>query len=147
NITWWVINLVGPTGAPEEGGQSLLRREGGNNEILISDTTVFPVKARAKLPGVVASELNKARPKPGSSGGPGGNAPEPGSDVNAKIFQTARTFVGHSTHDVPGTDHGNLACAWAVNQVARLALGKPVQADERGRNGLSTRAMFDVLKD
>ncbi|MER9414031.1 hypothetical protein [Mesorhizobium sp. M0589] len=44
------------------------------------------------------------------------------------------------TADVPGTDHGNLACAWAVNEVARRALRRPIGG------GLSTASMYLVLK-
>src|ERR1043166_2831444 len=81
-----------------------------------------------------------------SSGGPGGDAPTPGTDINAKMFETAKAFVGQSTHNVPGTEHGNLACAWAVSQVARLALGQPISTDGGTKNGLGTSGMFDVLK-
>jgi hypothetical protein len=62
------------------------------------------------------------------------------------MFVSTQAFVGHDTSGVPGTDHGNLACAWAVNQVARLALGKPISTDGGGKNGLGTSGMFDVLK-
>jgi hypothetical protein len=138
----WVINQVGP----HEGGQSLLRRKGNNTEILLSDTTVFPVKASDKVPAAVAAELNKAHPELVSSGGPGGPAPQAGDDINGKMFVSTQAFVGHDTSGVPGTDHGNLACAWAVNQVARLALGKPISTDGGGKNGLGTSGMFDILK-
>ncbi len=140
--TFWVTNQIGP----EEGGQSLLRRVGtATAAILQSDTTVFPVKATDQIPAAVADELNKAVPELMSSGGPGGNPPQPGDDINAKVFVTAKNFVGHVTSDVPGTDGGNLACAWAVNQVTRLALGKPISSDG-GKNGLSTIGIFDALK-
>jgi len=140
--THWVINQVGP----EEGGQSLLRRKDNNTEIVTSDTSVFPIRASEKVPAAVAAELNKAHPGLVSSAGPGGNAPTPGTDINAKMFETAKAFVGHDTSTVPGTEHGNLACAWAVNQVARLALGKPISSDGGGKNGLGTSGMFDVLR-
>jgi hypothetical protein len=61
------------------------------------------------------------------------------------MFEAAKAFVGHSTRNVPGTDHGNLACAWAVNEVTRLALGKPISS-VGGKNGLSTIGIFDALK-
>ena len=38
NATYWVINQIGP----QEGGQSLLRRSGGTNEVLFSDFYGFP---------------------------------------------------------------------------------------------------------
>ena len=140
--THWVTNQVGK----DEGGQSLLRHKDDNTEIVVSDTTVFPVEAGDKVPAAVAAELNKAQPEPVSSAGPGGDAPVAGTDINAKMFETARTFVGHDTSSVPGTHNGNLACAWAVNQVTRLALGKPISTEEGGMNGLGTSGMFDVLR-
>jgi len=141
NITYWVVNQIGT----QDGGQSLLRKSGNQPaEILLSDSTVFPIKASAKIPAEVAAELNKAFPKLVASDGPGGNPPQPGDDINDKMFRTAKKFVGHDTSDVPGTDGGNLACAWAVNEVTRLALGKPISRDGDG-NGLSTIGIFDAL--
>src|SRR4051812_29156533 len=59
-----------------------------------------------------------------------------------RLFNEAHQLDGHlSSHDVPGTQHGNFACAWAVNEVARRALGRPV-----GGN-LSVVAMRKVLVD
>ena len=142
NTTYWVINLIGP----EEGGQSLLRHIDNKTEILLSDTTVFPVKVTDQVPTDVASELNKAAPALGPSpGGLPGNRPLPGDDINEKMFASAKAFVGHDTSNIPGTDGGNLACAWAVNEVTRLALGKPISTDG-GANGLSTDGIFDVLQ-
>jgi hypothetical protein len=70
-----------------------------------------------------------------------GNPPvSPNEDINQRIVDMARKCVGLPTADVPGTNHGRLACAWAVNEVARRALGKPVGG------GLSTADMYAVLK-
>jgi hypothetical protein len=138
--TFWVTNQVGQN----EGGQTLLRNAKNKTDILLSDTTVFPVKASDQIPAAVAEELNKAAPELGPPG-QGGNPPQPDDDINAKEFTTAKAFVGHDTSDVPGTEGGNLACAWAVNEVTRLALGKPISTDG-GRNGLSTDGIFDALK-
>jgi hypothetical protein len=140
--TYWVINQIGA----DEGGQSLLRHIGGKTEILFSDTTVFPIKVSDQVPAAVAAELNKAAPTLGPSpGGPPGPRPQPGDDINAKVFAKAATFVRQDTGNVPGTDHGNLACAWCVNEVVREALGKPISTDENGGNGLGTDGIFDVL--
>jgi hypothetical protein len=142
NTTYWVINRVGPN----EGGQSLLRHAGDKTDVLLNDTTVFPVKASDKIPAAVADELNKAAPELAPAAEQGGTAPQPGDDINAKMFTSAKGFVGHDTSNVPGTKGGSLACAWAVNQVTRLALGKPISADEQGRNDLSTIEVFQALK-
>jgi hypothetical protein len=142
--THWVINQLGTV----EGGQTLMRKVGTNPaEIVLSDTTVFPVKPSDKVPEAVAAELNVAvdRGAPGTPASPD-PAPGPSADISAKVFAKAQAFVNHSTRDVPGTDHGNLACAWAVNEVVRLALGRPVSADSHGNNGLGTGELFSVLK-
>jgi hypothetical protein len=153
NATYWVTNQTGQ----QDGGQSLLRRVGNNPaEIVVSDSTVFPVQSGDKIPAVVAAELNKAAPKlpdspaavakPATLAAPAAvNPPAPGGDTNAKEFASAKAFVNHDTSHVPGTDGGNLACAWSVNEVTRLAFGKPISTDGGG-NGLSTAGLFDVLK-
>jgi|SRR6185369_7973188 len=142
NATYWIVNQVGPN----EGGQSLVKRVGNTNKIVLSDSTVFPVEASAEIPKLVADELNKAAPETGTvAGGPPGSPPATDAEVNAKMFAKAQAFVGHITSNVPGTDGGNLACAWAVNEVTRLALGKPISS-VGGQNGLSTDGIFDALK-
>jgi hypothetical protein len=92
--------------------------------------------------------LNKAAPEltPASSE-PSGDPPKPDDDINAKEFAAAQNFLGHVTSGVPGTSGGALACAWAVNQVTRLALGKPISTFEGGGsgNGLGTDGVFAAL--
>jgi hypothetical protein len=143
NTTLWVINLIGQN----EGGQTLMRQVANNPpELLRSDTVILPIAADAQVSATVAGELNKAvqkeLPVPAKPAGP---APVAGDDISAKIFASAKAFVGHITSNVPGTDHGNLACAWAVNEVTRLALGKPISSDGQGGNGLSTDGIFAAL--
>jgi hypothetical protein len=141
----WAINQVGA----DNGGQTLMRVVGNNPpEVLLSATTVFPVIATDQISAAAAAELNKVMPKdPTTSGeGPAGPKPSAGDDINAKVFAKAQEFVGHDTSEVPLTEHGNLACAWAVNEVARLALGKPISADAKGNNGLDTGGLFAALK-
>ena len=143
NTTHWVVNLIGQN----DGGQTLMRRVGNNQpELLRSATVILPIEADAQIPAAVAGELNKAvQQEPEIPSKPAGQAPAAGDDINAKMFANAKAFVGHVTSNVPGTDHGNLACAWAVNEVTRLALGKPISSDQGG-NGLSTDGIFDALK-
>lgn len=142
NSTYWITSQIGSI----EGGQTLMRKVGPNApEVVLNDSTVLPVDISDLVPALVADELNKAvlkeraitrpRPDPASAG-----------DASVKIFAKAVDFVGHSTGDVPGTDHGNLACAWAVNEVVRLALGKAITTDSRGKNGLGTDSLFDSLR-
>ena len=144
NTTYWVTNQIGR----QEGGQSLLRRVGSSDaEIVLSDSIVFPIEPSEKIPAMVANELNKAVPRTTTSPeGPRGNPPGPGEDVAAKVFAAAQAFVGQDTSHAPNTDHGNLACAWAVNEVVRRALGKPISADENGNNDTGTDGIFAVLK-
>jgi hypothetical protein len=143
NSTYWITNQIGSI----EGGQTLLRRVGHDaTEILLSNTTVFPVQADDKIPQAVADQLNKASVEPEKSKKKGGPAPGANADINAKVFAKAKANVGMDTGSVPGTDGGNLACAWAVNEVVRLALGKPIAADSKGRNALGTSQVFDALK-
>lgn len=60
-----------------------------------------------------------------------------------KISFAAKYYVGklHS-ESVPDTDHGNLACAWAVNFVIYSVLGRVVAADT-----LSTSSLYGALLD
>jgi len=141
--TYWVVNLTGAN----EGGQTLMRKVADNPpESLRSATVILPIKiGDAVVPAVVAGELNKAVQKElDVHAGPDGTAPGPSDDINAKMFATAKVFVGHDTSSVPGTSGGTLACAWCMNELARLALGKPISSDG-GRNGLSTDDLFDAL--
>ena len=141
--TYWIVNQIGPN----EGGQTLLRHTDDTTNILRSDTTVFPVVPTDQIPAAVADELNKAAPDVVASFvEPGGSPPQAGDDINAREFASAKAFVGHDTSHVPGTDGGNLACAWAVNEVTRLALGRPISTDGQGGNGLGTAGIFEVLQ-
>jgi hypothetical protein len=75
---------------------------------------------------------------PGSIPAP---AAAPAGGVNKAIF--AKTLQNENKLDsknVTGTNNGHLACAWAVNEVVRQALGHPI-----GGN-LSTDGMFDALE-
>jgi hypothetical protein len=139
-----VVNQIGSI----ESGQTLLRRVGNNApEILLSDTTVFPIAVSDQLPEAVANELNKAmRKEPSLPKGQSDGAPKKGDDINARVFAKAQSFVGFNTAKVPGTEGGNLACAWAVNEVVRLALGKPISTEGRGQNGLGTGGIYDALR-
>jgi len=75
---------------------------------------------------------------------PSGQPPTAQDQVNPKMYEIALSFVGYSTANVPGTDRGNLAGAWSVNEIARVALGKTISG-ANGDNGLSIIGIFNVL--
>lgn len=66
---------------------------------------------------------------------------DPGLSGAQRLHVAALHYVQKldSSH-APGTGGGNLACAWAVNYIAQVALGHPVGGD------LATRGMFKALK-
>jgi len=125
----------------------LFRRANGTTEAIVSDTAVLPVAASDTVPQEVADELNKA--VPGKAAAPQGNPgqpPGPNDDINAKLFASAQAFLTHDTANAPDTDNGNLACAWAVNEVTRRAFGKPISTGGRDGNGLSTVGIAKALE-
>lgn len=65
------------------------------------------------------------------------------SDIlDGKLSAEAIRQVGQmSSRNAPGTDNGNLACAWAVNEIARRALGSKIGG------GLATANMIKVLRE
>jgi hypothetical protein len=133
---YWVIDEFS-----EGGGQVLIRRVGqAAAEVLLRDTTVFPLPASivAAISKRVADELSRNvspvdEPPPPRVGRDG--------DTRSRLLATAKACDGTlvSRH-VAGTNRGRLACAWAVNEVARRALGRPIGG------GLSTARMADALK-
>jgi hypothetical protein len=70
-----------------------------------------------------------------------GTPPRPGDTVSKRVRDSSsRNLNKLLTRDVPGTNQGRLACAWAVNRVVKEGVGKPVGG------GLSTAAMYDALR-
>jgi hypothetical protein len=136
NATFFAIDQFS-----EEGGQVLVKQETGKTPIIVAnDTTIFPLKP-GLVPQAVADKLsasfkeNAAVPAPANV-----PAPKSADEVGARIFAEAKkcdeTLV---TRDVPGTNHGRVACAYAANEVVRRAIGQPIGG------GLSTSAMGEVL--
>jgi len=65
-----------------------------------------------------------------------------GQTTNQLIYAKALLHENKlSSSNAPGTQHGNLACAWAVNRVVKDALGQPVGG------GLSTASMDVALRN
>jgi hypothetical protein len=64
----------------------------------------------------------------------------PQSELDKDVLVSAKAAVNTlDTSDVPGTNHGHLACAWAVNTIVRKALGRPIN------DSLSTTNMGRTL--
>ncbi|MGB8293454.1 hypothetical protein ELI36_37425 [Rhizobium ruizarguesonis] len=103
-------------------------------------TTVPDQVLRALLPDV------DFRLSPSTAAAPPGfTRPRTKEEVRALVLQVAKQKVGSDDMDSgrlspPETNHGHLACAWAVNRIVNFALGQPVGG------GLSTTAMGQVLK-
>jgi hypothetical protein len=63
------------------------------------------------------------------------------SEISRRVFESALACNNHlSSRNVPGTNRGRRACAWAVNEVVRRALGRPIGG------GLQTSEMVKVLR-
>jgi Phage tail lysozyme len=138
NASFWAIDQFA-----DEGGQVLVKQESGQNPVILAtDTTIFPLKA-GLVPTPIAEQLsasfNGAVTQPSPVQVP---APVSDADVSARIFAMAKqcdeTLV---TRDAPNTNNGRLACAFAVNEVVRRAIGKPVGG------GNSTADMGEVLAE
>jgi hypothetical protein len=135
NATYWVIDQFN-----DEGGQALVKQESGQDPVILaSDTSIFPLKPGLVIPSVAAqlsASFNSTVNPPSRIVMPR----VPKSQVNIRIFAKAKecdeTLV---TRDVPNTNHGHLACAYAVNEVVRRAVGKPIGG------GLSTAEMGEIL--
>ncbi|MGY3033151.1 hypothetical protein ACVIIV_002321 [Bradyrhizobium sp. USDA 4354] len=137
--TIWAIDQFS-----DNGGQVLVKLDSsGNAVILASDTTIFPLQPGLVPPSVVAqlsASIDVAAADVSESAPPKVPAIAAGDEVSAHIFAKAKecddTLV---TRNVPGTNNGRVACAFAVNKVVTLATGKPVGG------GLSTARMGEVL--
>ncbi|NVN87389.1 MAG: hypothetical protein HXX15_15020 [Rhodopseudomonas sp.] len=136
NASFWVIDQF-----TDDGGQVLVKQESGQNPVILAtDTTIFPLKAGLVIPAVAAQLSADFKgtvvTPPAVVVQPAGSSAEVNARVFAKAKECDETLV---TRDAPNTNHGRLACAYAVNEVVRRALGKPVGG------GLSTAEMGEVL--
>jgi hypothetical protein len=137
NSTIWAVDQFS-----EGGGQALIKLETGKNPVILaSDTSIFPLQPGLVPPAVVA-QLSASFDGTISADPPVGNVLPIATDdeVGERIFQMAKECDGTLvTRNVPNTNHGRVACAFAVNAVVAKATGKPVGG------GLSTAAMGEVL--
>ena len=125
------------------GGEILIKEFAQGAQIIKSGTTVFPLTAD-EVPGPVVRALS-GLPTKGARQIEGSlRQPLPAGitqdQLNARVYDQAVIANGTLHTDVPGTEGGALACAWAVNEVVTRALGRPVGG------GLSTDNMFEVLQ-
>lgn len=138
---YWVVKEVGQ----QDGGQILRHFAAGATRTLSGDTTVFPVTATVDIPAYVAAELNKFIEKDTGFDGPPGPRPTSDDDASSKLLAQAIAFVGTTTANAPNTEGGNLACAWAVNEVSRRGCGAAISTQGKGANGISTNGLRKAL--
>jgi hypothetical protein len=130
----------------ENGGQVLIAQKAGQEaRILDQDTTVLPVKPELipdPIPAAISDALSAGVKLPSNPHPKDPAVASPATDLDAaqRVFAKAQecdeTLI---TRDVKGTKNGRLACAYAVNEVVRRALGKPIGG------GFSTTNMSKVL--
>ena len=129
---YWLIDQIA-----EHGEQVLIEERGANATVLAQGTGLFPLPS-GLVPADVAEQFDTGFTSP---------PPETdhpisvaSTDTAASIFAVAKEQSGRLvTHNVPGTKNGHLACAWAVNEIAKLAIGKPIGG------GLSSDLMAQAL--
>jgi GH25 family lysozyme M1 (1,4-beta-N-acetylmuramidase) len=126
------------------GGELLVKSSPDGARIVKCDTTVFPLD-ETQIPASALEALS-----PLSTEGPPQTeeyapptVPPPDlseTQLDGLVYAQAQAADGTLHTNVPGTSGGALACAWAVNEVVRRALGRPIGG------GLSTANMYDVLR-
>ncbi|WP_165410079.1 hypothetical protein [Rhizobium ruizarguesonis] len=99
--------------------------------------SVFSDKLQAQLR---ANRGDDFVPQSSPSGGPVLSQSELDRALSDQAVKSA-TRPRMSSADAPGTQHGNLACAWAVNRVTEMALGREIGG------GLATASMVVVLRN
>ena len=137
----------------EEGGLAVVREAPGSAPEVVASDSSLAGPGGNELPKEVTDALKAILGEPDADADGAGAAPvarpqaaiplaapAPAAMAGQLLLAKAKELDGHlSSRDAAGTQHGNFACAWAVNEVARRALGQPV-----GR-GLSVLAMREVL--
>ena len=126
------------------GGELLIKNTPQGARIVKSGTTIFPLEAN-QLPQNVFEAFSAqatAGPRQIEQYLPPIVLPPDLSQeqLNARVFNEAQAADGTLHTNVPGTEGGALACAWAVNEIVKQALGQPIGG------GLSTADMYDVLR-
>jgi hypothetical protein len=96
------------------------------------------------LAPLIAVLISSCATQDNSPGGGGGTTSAPtgstGTAIDGQVRASSTRHLNNlSSANVPGTNHGRLACAWAVNRVVKDGTGKEVGGD------LSTANMGSVL--
>jgi hypothetical protein len=120
----------------EEAGGQLLVRASTSPKLLAADT----ILAAALFRGISDSLAADSAEEPDEENYASHLAIGVG-EVSAAVHRSALACEGKlSSKEVPGTNGGRLGCAWAVNEVVRRALRRPIGG------GLSTANMEKVLR-
>jgi hypothetical protein len=140
---YYIVEEVGE----HDGGLLVVRLTPGSKpEVVIADTSLVTPDG-SSLPREVYDEIEAIFGKPAVDVAEGILGLQPPNDrpttrqrIRQLVFNEVRKQNGHlSSRNVPGTNHGHLACAWAENEIVKLATGKPIGG------GLSVKAMRKVL--
>jgi len=136
---FWLFTL-----SAEHGGQVLIREDSAGAAIVAQGTTLLPLPD-GLVPADVRTQLNAlSEPDDPTPLQPGGETAV--EKIAAAIFARAKQRDGNLiTRTVPNTNHGRLACAFAVNKVVLEAIGRAVQLDH-GQLGLNSDAMARELE-
>jgi hypothetical protein len=136
----------------DEGGEPVIVRQAGGEppsvveDIVSEDDTAGG--AAANFSSALQERLKAIRGIDEDERAPiGGGGPLTQSQLDKKLKEQAERCADRESPDhlksnnAPGTNNGRLACAWAVNRVAKMALGKQIGG------GLATANMIVVLKN
>jgi hypothetical protein len=113
---------------------------GGGPEQAMPGHARAPTEANPDLGGgasinsQIARSLAQAAPS-GAASAADPNALPPGGNATSLSHDFA-SRLGESTANVPGTDSGNLACAWAVNNVYHDVTGNWIASPDDGGNSV-----------
>ncbi len=130
----------------DSGETVIVRVDGGGSAAVVEDLpTEDAVSGGApELAPRVAQRLREIRGTDDATddGLGGGAALLDQNTLTNRFLAKAKQLAAErfSSANAPGTDGGNLACAWAVNQVAKKALGRVIGG------GLATSEMVKVLR-
>lgn len=139
----------------QDGEPVIVRQVQGQAPQIVSDILPQDETAGGAAPGMsgkLGERLKAIRgieeDDTGAAGAaPAGAGPSSQTQLNDLLRMQAENCAdtGHQDHlssaNAPGTSNGKLACAWAVNRVAKMALGKQIGG------GLATADMVIVLRD
>ncbi|MEH7879401.1 hypothetical protein V7799_18105 [Rhizobium laguerreae] len=132
----------------EESALSLVKLSGGKPMLITAEVVPGDPGLRSVPKEVLQSllpQVDFAVPREGPEPAVAEGSRWTKEELSSLTFEKARAKVGSGDmnsrdNSPPATNHGRLACAWAVNKIVSMALGKPVGG------GLATAAMYEVLK-